>query len=78
MWLIILLFSALISTALRYSRADNDQMMLKHLSLIVWGASIMVFVDHVMGFVIEGGEFLETSIEAIVLGFIMLAVALIL
>ena len=35
----------------------------------------MIFVDHVMGFILEGGEFLEISIEAKVLGFIMLAAA---
>jgi hypothetical protein len=51
--------------------------MLKLLSLILWGATIMVFVDHVMGYLMEGGEFLEMSVEATVLGFVLLVSALV-
>ena len=77
MWLIVLLFSATISTALWYSKAEDDKYMLKFLSLMLWGASIMVFTDHVVGYLTEGGEFIEMTAEATVLGFIMLLTAII-
>jgi len=50
--------------------------MLKLLSLILWGATIMVFVDHTLGYLIEGGEFLELTIDATVLGLGLLTVGL--
>ncbi|MEM2901139.1 MAG: hypothetical protein QXO32_00170 [Candidatus Bathyarchaeia archaeon] len=77
MWLIVLAFSAIIATALWYSMAEDDKYMLRLLSLILWGASIMVFVDHVMGYVMDGGEFLEMTVEATVLGVTLLLGALI-
>ena len=77
MWLIILAFSSAIATAIWYSQAENDKYMLKLLSLILWGATIMVFIDHVMGYLIEGGEFLELTLDATVLGFAMLTAALV-
>lgn len=51
--------------------------MLRLLSLIIWGATIMVFVDHVMGYLMEGGEFFELTAEATVLGFVLLIAALV-
>jgi len=54
MWLIILAFAAAITTAIWYSKAENDKYMLKFLCLILWGATIMVFIDHIMKFLIEG------------------------
>jgi hypothetical protein len=77
MWLIVLTFAATIVTPLWYSKAEDDKYMLKLLSLILWGASIMVFVDHLMGYLMEGGEFLEMTTEATVLGIILLTAALI-
>lgn len=78
MWLVILAFSATIATALWYSKAENDKYMLKLLCLILWGATIMVFVDHVMGYLMEGGgEFLELTTEATVLGVVLLTAALV-
>ncbi|MEM1991207.1 MAG: hypothetical protein QXL13_01015 [Nitrososphaerota archaeon] len=77
MWLVVLAMAATLSTAIWYSKAENDVYMLKLLSLIFWGATIMVFIDHVMGYLMEGGAFLEMSVEAAVLGFILLIFALI-
>ncbi len=37
----------------------------------------MVLVDHVMGYLMEGGEFLEMTVEATVLGVVLLIAALI-
>jgi hypothetical protein len=78
MWLVILGFAAIIATALWYSKAENDKYMLKFLSLMLWGTTIMVVVDHGLGFLMEGGgEFLEISGEAMVLSFGMLFTALV-
>ncbi|MEM3956424.1 MAG: hypothetical protein QW424_06745 [Candidatus Bathyarchaeia archaeon] len=77
MWLIILALAAAIITPIWYSRAEDDKYMLRVLCLILWGATIMVLVDHIMGFFMEGGDFLELTPEAVALGFAMLATALI-
>lgn len=37
----------------------------------------MVFVDHVIGYLMEGGEFFEITVEAMLLGIILLIVALV-
>ncbi len=77
MWLIILAFAATIATAIWYTQAENDKYLLKYLSLILWGTTIMVLVDHVVPYLTEGGgEFFEVSIEATVLSGIMLLVGL--
>jgi hypothetical protein len=77
MWLVVLSFAATIATALWYTQAENDKYLLKFLSLILWGTTIMVLVDHVLPFLMEGGgEFFEMTTEATVLGIVMLIVAL--
>lgn len=77
MWLIILAFAAAIATAIWYTQAENDKYLLKYLSLIFWGTTIMVLVDHVVPFVMEGGgEFFDVSIEATVLSGVMVVVGL--
>ena len=75
MWLVILALAATIVTPLWYSKAGDDKFLLKLLTLILWGTTIMVFIDHVMGYLTEGGEFLEMTAEATVLGFCLLAIA---
>jgi len=77
MWLLMLLFSATISTVLWYSKAEDDKYMLKFLSLIFWGASIMVFIDHLVSYITEGGEFIEVTVESATLGFVSIITALI-
>ncbi|MCQ5337094.1 MAG: hypothetical protein NO475_02745 [Candidatus Methanomethylicia archaeon] len=77
MWLIILAFAATIVTPIWYSMAENDKYLLKYLCLILWGATIMVFVDHTIGFLTEGREFIEFTPHATILGIAMLIVALI-
>jgi hypothetical protein len=57
--------------------ANNDRYMLRLLCLLLWGATIMALVDRVVEYVMEEGEFLELTPEAIVLGFTMLIAALI-
>lgn len=77
MWLIILALSAAIITPIWYSRAEDDKYMLKILCLILWGATIMALIDRVIGYFVEGGEFLELTPGAAALGFAMLTAALI-
>jgi hypothetical protein len=77
MWLIVMAFAATIATAIWYTQAGNDKYMLKYLSLIFWGTTIMVLVDHVVPYLLEGGgEFFEVSLEATVLSGVMLVVGL--
>ncbi|PCN50180.1 hypothetical protein B6U99_05795, partial [Candidatus Geothermarchaeota archaeon ex4572_27] len=42
----------------------------------LWGATILVLVDHVAGFLMEGGEFLEMTVDATVLGIVLVIAAL--
>lgn len=77
MWLIILLFSASVSTALWYARAEDDKYMLRFLSLIFWGASLMALIDHLVGYLTTGGAFLEITLESTFLGLVLVATALI-
>lgn len=76
MWLIIVLITATIVTALWYLRDDIPK--LNYLSLILWGTTIMVFVDHIMGYLSEGGEFIEMTSDAALLGIVLVTTAIIL
>jgi hypothetical protein len=78
MWLIILALAAAIVTPIWYSMAENDKYMLKLLCLILWGATIMVFVDHTIAYVVFGEEFWDFSLDAVILGITMLIGALVL
>lgn len=76
-WLIILAFAAAVVTPIWYAKAEEDKYMLKVLCSILWGATIMALVDRVIGFLTEGGEFLKLTLDAAVLGFVMLTAALV-
>jgi hypothetical protein len=76
-WLLVLGYAAVAATLLWYSRAEKDTYMLKYLSLALWGVVVMSFIDHLYGYLTEGGEFLDTSPDALLLGFSMLLVALV-
>ncbi len=68
MYLIFTAIAALVSTVIWYKNAPEDKYMLSTLSLIYWGATLMWFVDHVMAYLIEGGEFFEITLDATLLG----------
>jgi len=73
MWLITTLVSALIITLLYYFLKKKYK--LGFLSLMLWGATIMILVDHLLGY--EGGQFLESETDGLVrsgtlLGILML------
>ncbi len=77
MWLIVTSLAAVITTAIWYIKAPEDKYKLGFLSLIFWGATLMIFVDHLMGYLMEGGEFLEINLDAELLGLVLITVALV-
>jgi hypothetical protein len=73
MWLITTLIAALMATLMWYLLKKRYKLGL--LSLMLWGATIMILVDHILGY--EGGKFLETETGGMIrnsflLGIIML------
>jgi hypothetical protein len=73
MWLLTTFASALFFTGLYFLFGRKYR--LEVLSLMLWGATIMILVDHLMGY--RGGEFLERKTEglisnAVLLGLFML------
>ena len=76
MWLIIVSLTAAIVTALWYIREDIPK--LSYLGLILWGTTIMILVVHIMGYLSEGGEFIEMTPDATLLGIVLVITAIIL
>ena len=76
MWLIMTSLAAIITTAIWYVKAPNDKYKLGLLSWIFWGATLMWSVDHVMAYLIEGGEFFEINLDATLLGLTVITFAL--
>ena len=73
MWLVTTLIAAIGVTALWYVKPKIYKLDL--LSLMLWGTSIMILVDHILGY--EGGAFLELETEGLItngtlLGIVML------
>ena len=73
MWLVTTLIAAIAVTAIWYVKPKIYK--LDILSLMLWGTSIMILVDHVLGF--EGGAFIELETEGLItngtlLGIVML------
>ncbi|MDD2284247.1 MAG: hypothetical protein PHQ11_02465 [Paludibacter sp.] len=61
-------FAAVTATIVWYVNAPEDKYKLGLLSFIFWGATLMWFVDHVMAYRTEGGEFFEITLDAALLG----------
>ena len=59
MWLVTTLIAAIAVTAIWYVKPKIYK--LDILSLMLWGTSIMILVDHILGY--EGGEFIELETE---------------
>ena len=78
MWLLIISLAAVIVTAIWYV---NDKARKYYnigiLNLMLWGTAIMVFVDHILGYLEEGGEFIETTPEAMLLSIVLIITVLI-
>ncbi len=76
MWLIITALAALITTVIWYFKDPENKYKIGLLSLIFWGATLMWFVDHLMAYLAEGGEFLEVNLDATLLGISVVIFAL--
>ena len=79
MWLVTTLIAAVAVTAIWYVKPKIYR--LDILSLMLWGTSVMILVDHILGY--EGGEFIELETEGLItsgtlLGIVMLIPILIL
>jgi peptidoglycan biosynthesis protein MviN/MurJ (putative lipid II flippase) len=78
MWLLVITLAAVIVTAIWYV---NDKARKYYhigiLNLMLWGTAIMVFVDHMMGYLDERGEFIETTPEAMLLSIVLIITVLI-
>lgn len=73
MWLITTMIAAIAVTAIWYIKPKIYK--LDILSLMLWGTSIMILVDHILGY--EGGAFIELETEGLIangtlLGIVML------
>ncbi|MEW5937307.1 MAG: hypothetical protein AB1665_05775 [Candidatus Thermoplasmatota archaeon] len=77
MWFVVIALTAILVTAVWYiSDTARETYEAGLLGLILWGTATMVFVDHVMGYLAEGGEFIEITTEAMILSLVLLTVAL--
>ncbi len=76
MFFIMTALAAVITTAIWYARGPEDKYKLGFLSLMFWGATLMWFVDHVMAYLTEGGEFFEINLDASLLGISVIILAL--
>lgn len=73
MWLLSTFIVTVFATVLAYYFKNKYK--LGFLSLMLWGGTIMILVDHILGY--EGGAFLETQTEGFItnstiLGLLML------
>ena len=76
MWIISTSLAAIITTAIWYIKDPQGKYKLNTLSLILWGATIMMFVDGVMGYIREG-SFLDINLTPTMLALVLVIVALI-
>ncbi len=72
-WFVTTLIAAIAVTAIWYVKPRIYK--LDILSLMLWGTSIMILVDHILGY--EGGEFIELETDGLItngtlLGIVML------
>lgn len=73
MWLITTLISAICVTLIWYIAPRIYKLDL--LSLMLWGASFMILVDHMLGY--EGGPFFEMETEGFINNSILLGIVMI-
>jgi hypothetical protein len=72
MWLITTCVAAIGATAAYIVLQGKYK--LSFLSLMLWGASIMIFADHVLGY--EGGEFIQMTTEGMITNGTVLGIAM--
>jgi len=72
MWLITTLIAAIGATILWYVAPRIYKLDL--LSLMLWGASFMILVDHILGY--EGGSFVEMETDGLIPNSILLGIVM--
>ena len=72
MWLITSFVAAIAVTAVWVFAQKKYQ--LGFLSLMLWGLTIMVFVDHVLGY--QGGPFIEMETDGMISNGLVLGIAM--
>ncbi len=76
MWIISTSLAAIVVTALWYIKDPQGRYKLNTLSLMLWGATLMMFVDGMMGYISEG-SFLDINLTPMMLALVLVIVALI-
>lgn len=76
MWIISTSLAAIITTAVWYIKDPQGKYKLSTLSLILWGATLMMFVDGMMGYIKEG-SFLDITLTPAMLALVVVIAALI-
>lgn len=71
MYLIITAIAAIVTTIIWYVKAPDDKYKISRLCLMYWGATLMWLVDHIMAYLTEGGEFFEVTLNATLLGIVV-------
>jgi len=75
-WLLVVGYAAVVATvAWDVGRARGRELCLNYLVVVLWGATVMSFVDHLYSY-LRGEGFMEVSLDSLVLGFSLLLVAL--
>ena len=76
MWIISTSLAAIVVTAIWYIKDPKGKYKLNTLSLMLWGATLMMFVDGMAGFIGEG-NFLDLSLTPNMLALVLVIVALV-
>lgn len=66
MWLITSFWAAIIATIAYVYAKDPKKYNLDWLCLMLWGLSAWVLIDHSIGYVQEGGKFIEVTTEGFI------------
>jgi len=72
MWFITTIIAAIGATILWYVAPKIYKLDL--LSLMLWGASLMILVDHILGY--DGGSFVEMETEGLINNSILLGIVM--
>lgn len=72
MWLVTTSIAAAGATLAKVALPKNHK--LDFLALMLWGAAVMVLIDHILGY--EGGKFLEKTTDGMIQNSAMLGIAM--
>lgn len=72
MWLVVSLIAAIVVTMFWFVAPKMYK--LNYLTLMLWGLSVMIFVDHILGY--EGGAFLEMETDGLIPNGVVLGIAM--